>query len=198
MWLLKTTTVVVVRTVWLALSVISAAEAQTVNIRLTTPSTSGVTVTPGSQATVELRFTNLGPADSLGVYAVSTYYPNSLLFVSLIGPTPPCSLHYDSASGPMGENFYAAIVEAGPLAAGSTVSCTVAFSSDVRVSRIFQFAFGAQGISPGVAESDQSDNAIFFPLILGPVRGVPALGPLGLMLLALSLCVVARRHFRWV
>ena len=196
MWM-KAAAVVLARILWLALSLISAAGAQSINIRLTTPSTAGVTVTPGSQASVELRFTNLGPADSLGVYAVSTYYPNSLFFVGLIGPSPPCSIHYDSLSGPFGETFFAAIVEAGPLAAGSTVSCTIAFSSDLRASRIFQFAFGAEGGSPGVTESDRSDNAIFFPLILGPVRGVPALGLSGLMLLIFGLCVIARRHFRW-
>lgn len=197
MWLLKATTVVLVKTVWLALSLVNVAAAQTVNIRLTTSSGAGVTVTPGSQESVELRFTNLGPSDSPRVVAVSTYYPESLVSVTLVGPTPPCSLEFDSLSGPFGEAFYAAIVVVGPMPAGSTATCTVAFTSDTRTPRIFEFAFRAQGASPGVIESDPSDNTVIFPLILGPVRSVPALGGIALVLLALGLCVIARGNFRW-
>ncbi len=146
-----------------------------------------------SNAVLEVTLTNHGPTNAIGVVAVTSFFPSERLSIFAVPSTSPCQLSFDSATGPQGQTFFAAILQSGPLPAMGSVTCAVGVRPGVVAGGSLDLSITANGTSPGIVETNPSNNSVLIPLQLSAPAPVPALSWIAGLTLAFLLLLSGRR-----
>lgn len=155
---------------------------------------------PGTQGTLTITVRNNGPAASPGTSVATNHFlvngPDENILVFPTAATAPCTFVVDVLTPAPGQSeAVTAIIGFGPLAAGASRTCTVGVLSQARASGTHELQLRAGGIAPGITESNPSNNAVTFRLLLSSVvpLPVPAVGQSTTLLLVLLMMAIATR-----